>query len=515
MGRAEAADAAHSRVILLGIVAVAISLFFRVLTLSQPLTEAHSFRQTQTAYTALIYHRVGIDLTQTPLPIFGPPWTVPFELPLFQAIAALLMDLGAPTEVALRSTSLFFFVVSMLLLYRLVALELDTRTAVLAVLAYGLSPLVLLWSRASLVETIAVAASIGCVFEAIRWDRTGGKLHFVLAIGIGVLASTIKITTAVVWLVPAILLMKRSRIATAAIVGSSFAAGIAWTWYADQIKAASPATRFLTSASLQTWNFGSLSQRLDPATWIACLGFVAGIGLLVVLAPFVARRSRLGIWALGTLLLGPLIFTNLYVVHDYYWMAVAPAGAIVIGIVARTLLSDGSPMVRRRSVFAVGVLTIASYVVYPRWTAMIGSPDPDRVLSQAADVRAASSALDLISINEGSWSPAVLFYADRRGYMEYTDNPPAPDGYVSFVCPEPGQPGPCMRVDRARKRRDVDERRVTGHQYAAHPVVSDGLPGDADDARVAAAGSRRERSVVGRVQVEAGRQRTDGAQGAR
>ena len=44
----------------------------RLTTLSQPLVEAHSFRQTQTAYTALLYHREGINLLQTPLPIFGP-----------------------------------------------------------------------------------------------------------------------------------------------------------------------------------------------------------------------------------------------------------------------------------------------------------------------------------------------------------------------------------------------------------------------------------------------------------
>lgn len=80
----------------------------RLPTLSFPLVEAHAFRQTQTAYTALLYHRQSIDLLHTPLPVLGPPWEFPFEFPLFQATAAMLMNAGVGTEVALRGTSLGF-----------------------------------------------------------------------------------------------------------------------------------------------------------------------------------------------------------------------------------------------------------------------------------------------------------------------------------------------------------------------------------------------------------------------
>ena len=41
-------------------------------TLSQPLLEAHAFRQTQTAYTTLMFARDGIDLLRPPLPSWGP-----------------------------------------------------------------------------------------------------------------------------------------------------------------------------------------------------------------------------------------------------------------------------------------------------------------------------------------------------------------------------------------------------------------------------------------------------------
>src|SRR6476659_6226325 len=96
------------------------SFALRIRTIGQPLIEAHAFRQTQTAYTAVLYHRDGIDLLHTPLPVLGPPWQIPFEFPLFQAIGAIVMNLGVPTEIALRSTSLFFFVVSAALVWAIV-----------------------------------------------------------------------------------------------------------------------------------------------------------------------------------------------------------------------------------------------------------------------------------------------------------------------------------------------------------------------------------------------------------
>ena len=59
----------------------AVLLVFTVLihlpTFDQPLVERHNFRQTQTAFTARIYHEQGIDLFHPKLPVLGPPWEVP------------------------------------------------------------------------------------------------------------------------------------------------------------------------------------------------------------------------------------------------------------------------------------------------------------------------------------------------------------------------------------------------------------------------------------------------------
>src|SRR3990172_12922435 len=89
--------------------ALAIAVAVRAPTLDQPLLEAHSFRQTQTAYTALVFHEQGIDLLHPKMPVLGAPFEVPFEFPLFQAGASLVMDAGVRPDVALRLSGLACF----------------------------------------------------------------------------------------------------------------------------------------------------------------------------------------------------------------------------------------------------------------------------------------------------------------------------------------------------------------------------------------------------------------------
>jgi hypothetical protein len=65
------------------------------------------------------------------------------------------------------------------------------------------------------------------------------------------------------------------------------------------------------------------------------------------------------------------------------------------------------------------------------------------LLDRAAQIRAATNPGDLIAIDGYGWSPELLFYADRRGYMEDPRVPPAPPGYVHFTC-HAGARGVCV-----------------------------------------------------------------------
>jgi len=116
----------------------------RLPTLSQQLLEHHGLRQTQTAYTAVIFHEQGVNLLHPQLPVFGAPFEVPFEFPLFQALAAGVMSWGVPADAAMRTTALACFLLRALLLWGLVR-HVGGRVAAMVTLAIFLfSPFSLL-----------------------------------------------------------------------------------------------------------------------------------------------------------------------------------------------------------------------------------------------------------------------------------------------------------------------------------------------------------------------------------
>jgi hypothetical protein len=69
------------------LVIIALGTAIRIPQLGHGLNEMHAFRQSRTAYVAQQYARDGIDLTHTPLPIFGSDSDFPMEVPLVQATA--------------------------------------------------------------------------------------------------------------------------------------------------------------------------------------------------------------------------------------------------------------------------------------------------------------------------------------------------------------------------------------------------------------------------------------------
>ncbi len=287
-----------------------------------------------------------------------------------------------------------------------------------------------------MIETIAVAAVLASVYEALRWDRGGSRVHFVAAIALAALAALLKITTAAIWLAPAVFLLHRSRLASIALVATAAVVGVAWTTYADGDQGGVTGDRLADQrrrCAIGT-SAPSPSDLTPTPGGLIFLRWLPGLGLVVFLAPFVIWRSRIGVWALGTLLLGPLVFTNLSHVHDYYWMAVGPAAAILIGLVVDRALQVEAPGRRVAAVAVLAGVFALSFYVYPRWTLMLRPGGAAAILERAAQIEAATTPNDLVAISGYGWSPELLFYADRYGYMEDARVPPAPAGYIHFHC---------------------------------------------------------------------------------
>jgi hypothetical protein len=431
-------SAGHAAVWLAGLIAV--GTLIRIPQLWHGLNEMHAFRQTQTTFVALEYARRGINLLHTPLPIFGPNSDVPMECPLVQAIAAVLIRLGVGPDSAMRIVGLAGFQATAILLSVLV-LHWHGKLATVVVLAlFEFSPFGLAWGAAALIDFPAVAFSIGMVVGLDAWFRTGSRISLLLGAMSGWLAFLVKATTPPAWCVLVVAsaatayLTARSwnRIITGFLVGPipGVAAGIWWTRYADAVKSRNPLTQFLTSASLKDWNFGTLNQRFDPGAWVPiflrvnseiagplALGLVLAV-LGIILAPTRVEWIRRAGW-LATAAAAPLLFFNLYHVHNYYLIGIFPAIIAAVGVGIAAVAQRIRANTALVAAAGTALILVGSAITQSDLLQWIKSPAPD---AGGERIRAATNTNDLILVVGCDWNPTTLYFADRRGLMLRDNN---------------------------------------------------------------------------------------------
>ena len=248
---------------------VVVALLIHLPTFDQPLLEHQAFRQTQTAYTARIFHKFGIDLLQPSLPVFGPPWQVPFEFPLFQALAAVVMDAGVAEDTALRLTGFATFLVAAGLLWLLVRRMAGWVAASVALAIFALSPLAIEWSHAAMIEYLALATSLGFALAGLRWRTRPGAIWFGIALALGICRRTGQDHHPAFWIVPFAILARerddaietrRTRGLAWVLSVAPILVGLAWTRHVDLVKEAAAATSWLTSGALAALNSATSSS---------------------------------------------------------------------------------------------------------------------------------------------------------------------------------------------------------------------------------------------------------------
>src|SRR5262249_7913478 len=149
---------ASAEPVLLGALLCASLLALAVLCLGlfQPILDQFAFRQTQTALTTFWLMRGGPVLAYE-TPVLGFPWSIPFEVPVYQIIVAGLGKAGVPIDAAGRIVSFAFFIGCLWplnVLFR--ALRFGRFAFPCVAILFLLSPLYLFWGRTLMVETCAL-----------------------------------------------------------------------------------------------------------------------------------------------------------------------------------------------------------------------------------------------------------------------------------------------------------------------------------------------------------------------
>lgn len=405
-------------------------------SVGQALLESHAYRQTQTAYTAVLFARDGVDMLHPPLPVLGPPGTVPLEFPLFQLFGSVFISAGLAPDPAMRVTGLATFLLAAWLVYLLGRRLIGQLGALVALAAFLFNPFAILYGRASLIEWLAVAGGLLFVLCAIRWMETGRPLDWALAFAGATLVLLVKLTTAPLFLLP--VLAWRSRSGSPAyrrpmlwtLFVGAMAIGLAWSAHADSVRSANLGTEFLASRNSVEWFFGSLAQRLELDQWrvpLVAMLALTGSGLFVWFG--LAIKEALGhplrdflVAAMLAVLLPPMVLFNLYAIHDYYYAAVAPFVAIVVGLGAVRLFAMPRTRVRGRLLVGLSGAWLATLVgMAGTWSLIYRTPVEQRqVLASAEYIRSHSDPTDWVVIEGFGWNSTFLYYARRRGFADPT-----------------------------------------------------------------------------------------------
>jgi hypothetical protein len=402
------------------------------------ISDAHGFRQSQTAITA--YWMVNHPPTLAyETPVLGPPWPIPFEFPAYQwTVAGLVTFLGTPLIQTGRFVSLPFFFLSLAPLYVCLGVFRLSPSLRLLILSLVLvNPFYLFWSRTVLMESTALFFGMSFVAAVVVYCGRPSARAVVAAVLFGMLAGLTKCTTFAPFLAAALLVLladsvrgggaSRRRLGNALVAGlialSSIGITLAWTRYADALKVQNPLGQGLTSSALLTWNFGTWADRLDLGKWhgmvvkpLTDLQYHPLLLLAVAVLAVCARGRLVGVLVcLGLFLGAPLVFFGVHG-HSYYAFANLVCFVAALGLCLAAGIEHGGW--RRVAALLLFGLTVGVCVFRHQTLYLPLQARNARLMARVgAAVRRVSQPGEIVVVYGADWSAEIPFYAERRALM--------------------------------------------------------------------------------------------------
>lgn len=402
------------------------------------------FRQAQTALSAHFIQRDRDFSLAYPTPVLGKPWSVPMEFPLYQwTVVALADATGLPLTQAGRTVSLACFYLTLPALFLLLGhLGVPPVRRLLPLALVLTCPIYILYSRSFLIETMALMLSVWFLLAFIEAVEGKGWWWLALANLAGVGAGLVKVTTFMLYLLPAgawaawILLRARpsraepgfrpiARLAGWIAGGTAlpFAATLLWLGFADATKALNPSARFLLSENLTSFNFGTAETRFSGAIWAELWSRLAtnlawppvlAVGMALVLA-FGRRWWGQVAVCLATFAGAHLLFPRLYAYHAYYAVA---SGVLLMAALGFGLVGALDSRLPRRVVLALAAALVGGQV----WLQLSVHHPSQRPFSEGGSgiTRFAAHHTgpdDVLVMTGDDWNSMVPYYAQRRALM--------------------------------------------------------------------------------------------------
>ena len=451
------------------------TIIYWLITSGQPLIDNYAFRQAQTAITADYLFENGVNLFNYQTPVLGKPWAIPFEFPTYQALVKIISTATSqPLSQVGRITNSASILLSALVCISILS---HNRVKQLYIIIFSLllatSQTYLYYGRSFLIDGTALLFTLAAAFyysqlrtfwtqEAVDTSKQVslfplGKISlFSIFLILGMLTKAtsslplicfiaidqIYLTSKLLFAKAHFLKATKSGLFFGIISLSAVFLTKSWVNHADNLKQLNPNAHFILSKNLTSWNFGSLSDRIQPESWSFLLGTIGtkelnfGIfpsmviffafilaNILSILNKNSTTRESAYICNFGFFMYiaGPLIFFNLYFVHEYYATANLIFGYLSL---AASLNAIGNYMERKNllkvmklfAIFMTGLIcTIQLYSFSSRYLAP-SITRTNNALKIATYIKNNSNSHDrLLTVRCDDWSSQLFYLSGLKG----------------------------------------------------------------------------------------------------
>lgn len=418
--------------------AILFLIIVNIINIRNPILEQHSFRQTQTAISIFYLIRDGF-LFDYITPVLGKSYSIPFEFPIFHFLVSFIVkNFNINLDVAGRVLSLIFAIGALIandLLLR--EMRINSKARLFIFILIVCSPIFLFWSGTFMIESAALFFAITSLLFAIKYYNNQLYIYLLVWILFAILALLQKVTTAVFpYFFGCIAILysfsKGGRINFWNSIFLSLAltfpifVGFAWVLHTDTLKSANPIAFFqLTSSALRSWNFGTFDQRLSYSFWVSNLFIRAlaptalfGVAIVAGLLCFVNEaKTKSSRWIpflfLSLYLFPQIVFTNLFIVHDYYHYAVIIYLCNFVGIAYAQL----SGCFKRLSIWLVIATCICSLIFFTReyrHAKFSHIESSYGTLAISHEIKNQIDSEDVFVLFGYDWSSEVAYYSERK-----------------------------------------------------------------------------------------------------
>ena len=406
---------------------------------SYPIIDLFGFRQAQTAITSYWFIEEGYKFNYI-TPVLGPPWSIPFEFPIYQYLVSFTQKVsGLTLDQSGRFVSILFYYVSATVLFFVFrALKFTTIQSYVPVILFLGSPFYLFWSRTFMIESTAIAFGLFSVLFFIKSNNSYKHKYVALAILFGVLSALTKITTFGIFLtfISIIFIMnyfesrrhalnisyRKLFVTIVPIIVVPLLVAMIWNNYADFLKSQNPLASFIVSENLFKWNFGTIEMKLALKTWLAVFSrgelIMGSTGFIVLgFVSFISKKvSWISLAAIASFLIGPIVFTNLYVVHEYYFYA---NGLFLLLFISGGIIA----LLEYRYVFtSIGIvlliLIVMQYKYHTTYPSAIKQSQHSSLVKVGLAVKAKTKSSDIIIVYGHDWDSTIPYYAQRKAIMD-------------------------------------------------------------------------------------------------